>query len=162
MSEKLEQKIAPESKEKKKLKITIIDDNGCLLAEMKFLFPKDKYEVFGPGNPVHSVEEAIELIKKTMPDAVILDMNLTEKYEKEGLKIAKIIREEYPNTEIIINSSDWEDPSLKKEFEKLGISRGVSKTEIKKLPEVLEEWTKEKAEGEKEEIEKKKEKEETK
>lgn len=146
MPEEFEKKISPESKEKKKLKITIVDDDGYLLAEMKFLIPEDKYEVFGPGNPVHSVEEAVDLIKKTAPDAVILDMNLTDKYEREGLEVAKIVREEYPATEIIINSTDWTDPQLKEKLEELDIKRGISKIEMEKLPEVLEEWEKEKVE----------------
>lgn len=145
MSEKIEEKIKSEAKEKKKLKITIIDDDIYLLASMKRLFPEDRYDVSGLSNPVSSVEEAIDLIKKTAPDAVVLDMNLTDKYKKEGLEVAKILKEEYPDTEIIINSTDWGDPELEKTFEKLGITRGVSKVKLAELPKILDEWEKEKA-----------------
>ena len=150
MSEKIEEKIKPESKEKKKLKITIIDDDMHLLVSMKRLFSEGKYDISGFDNPVCSVEEAVNLIKKTTPDVVILDMNLTDKYEREGLEVARIVKGEYPDTEIIVNSTDWGDPELEKTFEKLGITRGVSKIELAKLPKILEEWEKEAEEAKKE------------
>lgn len=150
MPEEFEKKIKPESKEEKKLKITIIDDDIYLMGSMKRLFPEDKYDVSGLDNPVSSVEEAMDLIKKTAPDAVVLDMNLTDKYEREGLEVAKIIKEEYPEIEIIINSTDWGSPELEKTWKELGIARGVSKVQLAELPKILDEWEKEKAEPEKE------------
>jgi DNA-binding NtrC family response regulator len=80
-----------------KLKILVVDDEIRVRDEIAEFLMENKYEVFKAGLP----SEAFSILKQNDIDLVILDIKLPE---MDGLSALKIIKENYPNIEVIMIS----------------------------------------------------------
>ena len=80
-----------------KIKILVVDDELRVRDEIAEFLLENKYQVFKAGLP----SEAFEILKKNDIDLVILDIKLPE---MDGLSALKIIKETYPNIEVIMIS----------------------------------------------------------
>ncbi|MBK6266554.1 response regulator [Marivirga sp. S37H4] len=66
-------------------KILIVDDEPNILLSLEFLMKKEGYEVFIARNG----REAIEIVKKELPDALILDIMMPE---VDGFEVCEFIK----------------------------------------------------------------------
>jgi len=80
-----------------KVKILVVDDELRVRDEIAEFLIENKYQVFKAGLP----SEAFNILKQNDIDIVILDIKLPE---MDGLSALKIIKEEYPNIEVIMIS----------------------------------------------------------
>ncbi len=80
-----------------KVKILVVDDEQRVRDEIAEFLIENKYQVFKAGLP----SEAFNILKQNEIDIVILDIKLPE---MDGLSALKIIKEEYPNIEVIMIS----------------------------------------------------------
>ena len=80
-----------------KVKILVVDDELRVRDEIAEFLVENKYQVFKAGLP----SEAFNILKQNEIDIVILDIKLPE---MDGLSALKIIKEEYPNIEVIMIS----------------------------------------------------------
>jgi DNA-binding NtrC family response regulator len=80
-----------------KIKILVVDDEQRVRDEIAEFLVENKYHVFKAGLP----SEAFSILKDNRIDLVILDIKLPE---MDGLSALKIIKESYPDTEVIMIS----------------------------------------------------------
>ena len=84
---------------KQKKTIVIVDDHPFLREGLKSIISTDaRFEVVAD---VGNGREALSVIRKLKPNLVLLDISLPD---KPGLQLAKEIREQYPDTQIMIVS----------------------------------------------------------
>jgi CheY-like chemotaxis protein len=110
-----EQKIH-ESKENPPQRALIIDDSVDILAYFGQAFKKNEY-VFTAE--CHSVEQAIDAITSLKPDIIFLDNTLGAE-GNEGLKVADIVKTQWPHVKIYSTTSDVRE-SVLAEYEKRDI-----------------------------------------
>jgi len=80
-----------------KIKILVVDDEVRVRDEIAEFLTENKYKVYKAGLP----SEAFSILKENDIDLVILDIKLPE---MDGLSALKIIKENYPNIEVIMIS----------------------------------------------------------
>ena len=80
-----------------KVKILVVDDEQRVRDEIAEFLMENKYKVYKAGLP----SEAFNILKKNDIDLVILDIKLPE---MDGLSALEIIKETYPNIEVIMIS----------------------------------------------------------
>jgi len=80
-----------------KIKILVVDDEQRVRDEIAEFLVDNKYQVYKAGLP----SEAFSILKENKIDLVILDIKLPE---MDGLSALKIIKETYPETEVIMIS----------------------------------------------------------
>ena len=119
-----EKKIRAE-KEIKTPRFLFIDDSETMLSSLRNAFP-EKEVAFAE---CHSVEDALEAIKKYQPEAIFLDHHLTEDMEGEGLEIAD-------RTKGIKIYSTTSDSSAREEYQKRGIEN-VKKYDLSKFRSII-------------------------
>ena len=84
----------------KRTKIIIVDDHAIVRDGLKAILSFFKeFEVVGTAS---SYENLLELLKTNSPDVMLLDIEIPG---KDGLEIAAIIQEEYPNIRKLILSA---------------------------------------------------------
>jgi DNA-binding NtrC family response regulator len=88
-----------------KLKILVVDDEQRVRDEIAEFLVENKYHVFKAGLP----SEAFAILKESVIDLVILDIKLPE---MDGLSALKIIKENYPDTEVIMISGHGDMTSV--------------------------------------------------
>jgi DNA-binding response OmpR family regulator len=90
-------------------RILIADDEPNILLSLDFLMRKNGYEVF----VARDGKEAVEIIKKQKPDAVILDIMMPE---MDGYEVCQFIRtqEELKNTKVIFLSAKTQPADIEK------------------------------------------------
>ncbi len=99
-----------------KTKIYIVDDHQIVVDGISsYLIGNDEFELCGSAA---SANELFELLKKKIPDILILDMKLPG---LQGNHIAKIITEKYSQIKIIFLSSNTDKESLKLAIEAGGL-----------------------------------------
>jgi CheY-like chemotaxis protein len=104
-----------ENIEKPKARFLLIDDHKAIVEGAGFLF--DKFTDFTAAE-CHSAEEALGVILDHMPEVIFLDHSLT-KGGSEGLEVAKVLSEKYPDIKIYSTTTN---PYFEEEYKKLGIS----------------------------------------
>jgi len=84
------------------IKILIVDDIPEYVETIKFMLPEE-YE----KDEAYSIKEAKEKLQKSKYDLAIIDVRLDEKDEenKEGLLLLEWIKENYPETKVIMISA---------------------------------------------------------
>ena len=86
------------------IKIVIVDDQVLLRDSIKYILDSDReldvVETTGNG------EAAIELCKKHKPDIILMDIEMPK---LDGISATKIIKENYPDTKVIILTT-FENP----------------------------------------------------
>ena len=100
-----------------KTKIYIVDDHQIVIDGISsYLLGNEKYELKGSAS---SANQLFELLKKKIPDILILDMKLPG---LQGNHIAKIITEKYPQIKIMFLSSNTDKESLNEAIEAGGLA----------------------------------------
>ena len=103
-----------ENIEKNKINFLLIDDHKAIVEGARFYF--DKFTDFTVAE-CHSTEEALAAIFDHIPKVVFLDHSLT-KGGSEGLEVAKVLSEKYPDIKIYSTTTN---PYHAEEYKKLGI-----------------------------------------
>jgi two-component system, NarL family, response regulator DegU len=107
-----------------KIKILIIDDHSIVKDGLSEIISKEEdITVVGTGA---NGEQAIELVKKLKPNVVLLDIDMPV---MDGVKAARIIKDEFPETEIIMLSMYDDDKNI---FE--AIKAGATGYILKNIP----------------------------
>jgi DNA-binding NarL/FixJ family response regulator len=82
--------------------VVLAEDDVLLREGLAGLLERSSFEVVGQcGNP----SELIELVREHRPDLVIVDIRMPPSQTSEGLDAARVIREELPETAIVVLSA---------------------------------------------------------
>jgi DNA-binding NarL/FixJ family response regulator len=83
-------------------RVVIADDDVLLRAGLASLLQKASFEVIGQaGNGT----ELLGLVHRHLPDLAIVDIRMPPTYSTEGLEAAQAIRQEWPETAILVLSA---------------------------------------------------------
>ena len=91
-----------------KLKILIVEDEGVVALQLKINLQKWDYAVSGI---FASGEEALENLKTSSPDLVLMDMNLQG--DLDGIETAEVIRKQY-NLPVIYLTANSEEKTIRR------------------------------------------------
>jgi len=106
-----------------KIKILIIDDDRTVCSSLLLLLNKKNYE----SHAIHHPAIALETIGEFDPKLILLDMNFTiDTSGKQGLKLLKLIREDYPHISVILMTG-WATVQLAVEGMKIGAKDFMAK-----------------------------------
>ncbi len=106
-----------------KTKILIIDDDRTVCTSLRLLLNKKNYETAA----IHHPTIALETIEEFDPKLILLDMNFTiDTSGKQGLKLLRMIREEYPHISVILMTG-WATVQLAVEGMKIGAKDFMAK-----------------------------------
>jgi DNA-binding NarL/FixJ family response regulator len=84
------------------LRAVVADDETLLREGLASLLDRSGFAVVGQvGNAV----ELLALVRKTKPDVVVVDIRMPPTHTTEGLEAARVIREELPDTGILVLSA---------------------------------------------------------
>ena len=79
--------------------ILIIDDDSAIRSSLSFTLKRAKYEVETASGP----KEAIEIIRRTAPQLILMDMNFTLSTSgEEGLTLLRLTRIFRPDAPVIL------------------------------------------------------------
>jgi DNA-binding NarL/FixJ family response regulator len=85
--------------------VVVADDDVLLREGLTSLLTESGFEVVGrAGNPT----ELLALVRDRRPDLVIVDIRMPPTHTTEGLDAARVIREELPDTAILVLSAHVE------------------------------------------------------
>jgi DNA-binding NarL/FixJ family response regulator len=86
-------------------RIVIADDDVLLREGLASLLASSRYDVVGQAG---DATELLALVRRHRPDAVIVDIRMPPGHATEGLVAARAIREEFPETAILVLSAHVE------------------------------------------------------
>lgn len=116
-------------------RILVVDDEIAILMAFKKLFEDTEIIV----DIANTKEDAMKLLKIRVYDAVITDLRLTNKLPDEGLEILSFVKENHPNTRMILITA-YGNEKIKEKITKLSalyfekpISGKLLKETLKKL-----------------------------
>lgn len=97
---------------KKELKVLIVDDEPSILLSLEFLMKKEGYNVF----IARDGEEAFDILKKTKPHIVILDIMMPK---VDGYQVCKFIKnsDDFTFTKVILLSAKNKEDEIEKGYE---------------------------------------------
>ena len=87
------------------IRIAIADDDVLLREGLARLLEGAGFEVVGQAG---DASELLELVRAQGPDVVIVDIRMPPEHQTEGLKAAAVIRDERPDTGILVLSAHVE------------------------------------------------------
>ena len=96
----------------KKAKVLVVEDEGIVALDIKMSLEAQGYDVFVANNG----EKALKIVEKEHPDIVLMDVYIQG--EKEGIRIAKKIREKYDIPIVYITA--YADDEIIEEARKTG------------------------------------------
>jgi serine/threonine-protein kinase PknK len=86
-------------------RVVLADDDVLLREGLASLLQRSGYEVVGQaGDPT----ELTDLVRKHLPDLVVIDIRMPPTHSVEGLDAARVIRQEFPETAILVLSAHVE------------------------------------------------------
>jgi len=104
-------------------KILIIDDDLAVRTSLKLFLEKEGFRVNAAANP----PEALDRLRETEPDLVLLDMNFTaDTSGEDGLRLLGIIRQRYPGVAVVLVTG-WATVDLAVRGMKLGAADFIGK-----------------------------------
>jgi DNA-binding NarL/FixJ family response regulator len=83
-------------------RVVLADDDVLLREGLAGLLERSGFDVAGQAG---SASDLIELVREVRPDLVIVDIRMPPTHTREGLDAAASIREEFPETAIVILSA---------------------------------------------------------
>jgi serine/threonine-protein kinase PknK len=86
-------------------RIALADDDVLLREGLARLLEGSGFEVVGQAG---DAPELLELVRERAPNLVIVDIRMPPAHETEGLEAARAIREEFPDTGILVLSAHVE------------------------------------------------------
>jgi DNA-binding NarL/FixJ family response regulator len=86
-------------------RIALADDDVLLREGLASLLERSGYDVVGQAG---DGAELLTVVRKHEPDMVLVDIRMPPQQETEGLEVARIIREEFPETGILVLSAHVE------------------------------------------------------
>src|SRR3954454_21831209 len=88
-----------------RIRVALADDEVLLREGLAGLLERAGLEVVGQSGNAH---ELIELVREHRPELVVVDIRMPPTNSTEGLQAARLIREEFPQTAIMILSAHVE------------------------------------------------------
>jgi serine/threonine-protein kinase PknK len=86
-------------------RVVLADDDVLLREGLASLLQRSGYEVVGQaGDPT----ELTDLVRKHLPDLVVIDIRMPPTHSVEGLDAARVIRQEFPEIAILVLSAHVE------------------------------------------------------
>src|SRR5260221_14195625 len=90
------------SQDRSAARVVLADDDVLLREGLASLLDRSGFEVVGQaGNGV----ELVALVRSTRPEVAIVDIRMPPAHATEGLDAARVIRQELPDTAIIVLSA---------------------------------------------------------
>jgi DNA-binding NarL/FixJ family response regulator len=86
-------------------RVVLADDDVLLREGLAGLLERSGFEVVGQSG---DASELIELVREHRPDLAIIDIRMPPSHTSEGLDAARVIREEVPQTAILLLSAHVE------------------------------------------------------
>jgi DNA-binding NarL/FixJ family response regulator len=86
-------------------RVALADDDVLLREGLASLLERSGFEVVGQSG---DGPQLIELVREHRPDLVLVDIRMPPGHATEGLEAARVIREEFPETAIIVLSAHVE------------------------------------------------------
>ena len=86
-------------------RVVLADDDVLLREGLAGLLERSGYEIVGRCG---DASELIELVREHQPELVIVDIRMPPSHTTEGLQAARVIREEVPETAILVLSAHVE------------------------------------------------------
>jgi DNA-binding NarL/FixJ family response regulator len=86
-------------------RVVVADDDVLLREGLASLLERSDFEVVGQAG---NADELVELVRENEPDLVIVDIRMPPTHSTEGLAAAHTIREEFPETGILVLSAHVE------------------------------------------------------
>jgi DNA-binding NarL/FixJ family response regulator len=86
-------------------RVVIADDDVLLREGLATLLERSGFEVPGRAG---DASELLELVRRHLPDLVVVDIRMPPTYSTEGLDAAQAIRQELPETAILVLSAHVE------------------------------------------------------
>jgi serine/threonine-protein kinase PknK len=83
-------------------RVVLADDDVLLREGLAGLVERSGFEVVGQGG---TASELIALVREHKPDLAIIDIRMPPSHTSEGLDAARVIREELPETAILVLSA---------------------------------------------------------
>jgi DNA-binding NarL/FixJ family response regulator len=87
------------------IRIALADDDVLLREGLARLLEGSGFEVVGQAG---DAPELLEIVRAHLPDLVIVDIRMPPAHETEGLEAARVIRDEHPETGILVLSAHVE------------------------------------------------------
>ena len=78
---------------------------SCFVEGVASLLERSGFEVVGQAG---DEADLLALVRATRPDVAIVDIRMPPAFATEGLRVARVIREELPNTAIVVLSAHVE------------------------------------------------------
>lgn len=103
-------------------RLIIVDDDEVICSGLRYGIKWEENDITVVGN-AYDGEAALQLIKKEIPDIVLLDINLPF---LDGLELSSIIRQEYPDIKIILLTA-YEEFEYAKKAVKLQVFDYITK-----------------------------------
>jgi DNA-binding NarL/FixJ family response regulator len=82
-------------------RVVLADDDVLLREGIASLLEQSSFEVVGRAGDAASL---IELVREHRPDLAIVDIRMPPNHSTEGLEAARVIREEFPQTAVLVLS----------------------------------------------------------
>ena len=82
-------------------RVVLADDDVLLREGIASLLEKSSFEVVGRAGDAAGL---IELVREHRPDLAIVDIRMPPNHSTEGLEAARVIREEFPQTAVLVLS----------------------------------------------------------
>jgi len=86
-------------------RVVLADDDILLREGLASLLERSGYEVVGQAG---DAMELTDLVRKHIPDLVVIDIRMPPTHSVEGLDAARVIRQEFPETGILVLSAHVE------------------------------------------------------
>jgi serine/threonine-protein kinase PknK len=86
-------------------RVILADDDVLLREGLASLLERSGYEVVGQAG---DAIEVTDLVRKHIPDLVVIDIRMPPTHCIEGLEAARVIRQEFPDTGILVLSAHVE------------------------------------------------------
>jgi DNA-binding NarL/FixJ family response regulator len=83
-------------------RVVLADDDVLLREGLAGLLNRSGFDVVGQGG---DASELIELVREHQPELAIVDIRMPPSHTSEGLDAARLIREEWPQTAILVLSA---------------------------------------------------------
>lgn len=102
-------------------KLLLVDDHQIILDGLAKILEED--ETIQIVGQVHNGKEALDFLKKEAVDIICMDIEMPV---LNGIEVAKVVKQKYPNTKVFILSM-YNRPELVKQLAKIGVAGFLKK-----------------------------------